>query len=129
MREGRVVFLGAANALVALVPMVGCGDDDSDGLSGGDPADADVTVVALDTLDFDQDDYTVPAGEVTFAYEHGGTITHTLVIEGVDDDDFKLKVDSSGDVDTGTVELEAGEYRIYCDVPGHEEMEATLTVE
>jgi uncharacterized cupredoxin-like copper-binding protein len=38
-------------------------------------------------------------------------------------------VASSGDTDEGTTELEPGDYRIYCDVPGHSAMEATLTVE
>jgi uncharacterized cupredoxin-like copper-binding protein len=38
-------------------------------------------------------------------------------------------VTSEGDTDVGTADLEPGEYRLYCDVPGHESMEATLTVE
>jgi uncharacterized cupredoxin-like copper-binding protein len=52
---------------------------------------------------------------------------HTLLVDEVDD--FKLQVNTNGDTDTGTVELEPGEYRLYCDVPGHTSMEATLTVE
>ena len=118
--------------------VAGCGADDDD--SGGNGAEGDeaqttgrgggdgsVTVVAEDTLSFDRDDYSVPAGEVTIDYENGGNIAHTLLIDSVDD--FKLTVTSSGDTDEGTTELEPGNYRIYCDVPGHSSMEATLTVE
>jgi plastocyanin len=86
-----------------------------------------VTVVAQDSLSFDRDEYTAGAGEVTIDYENGGNMTHTLLIDGVDD--FKLSVAASGDTDEGTVELEPGDHRIYCDIPGHESMEATLTVE
>jgi uncharacterized cupredoxin-like copper-binding protein len=38
-------------------------------------------------------------------------------------------VTGSGDTDEATVELEAGEYQIYCDIPGHESMRATLNVQ
>jgi cytochrome c oxidase subunit II len=116
--------------------LAGCGGDDGDSggdggdeaqTNGGDGGDGRVTVVAEDTLSFDRDDYSVPAGEVTIDYENGGNIAHTLLIDGIDD--FKLAVASSGDTDEGTTELETGEYRIYCDVPGHSDMEATLTVE
>jgi cytochrome c oxidase subunit 2 len=114
--------------------LAGCGGDDDSGGGGGEAqtgggrgADGSVTVVAEDTLSFDRDDYSVPAGEVTIDYENGGNIAHTLLIDGVDD--FKLAVASSGDTDDGTTELEPGDYRIYCDVPGHSDMEATLTVE
>jgi uncharacterized cupredoxin-like copper-binding protein len=50
------------------------------------------------------------------------------VIEGVDG--FKLDVPTNGDVDEGSVDLQSGEYTIYCDVPGHRNagMEATLEV-
>ena len=65
--------------------------------------------------------------EVTIDYENGGNLTHTLLIDGVDD--FKLSVSANGDTDEGTAELEPGDYRIYCDIPGHESMEAMLTVE
>jgi uncharacterized cupredoxin-like copper-binding protein len=54
-----------------------------------------------------------------------GTVAHTLLVKGVSG--FKLEV---GDEDEGTVELEPGEYTLYCDVAGHEAagMVATLTV-
>lgn len=107
-----------------------CGDDDTNGALV-DREDIDLVVVALDSNDFDEDAYTASAGEITVAYEHGGNIYHTLVIEGIDEDEFKLELNRAGDVDVDTVELDAGEYTIFCDVPGHRRagMEATLTVE
>jgi plastocyanin len=118
---------------VAALAVAACGGDDGDGGQGGNGLTSPsgdgggLTVEALDSLSFDRDSYTASAGEVEIVYENGGSMVHTLLIEGVDD--FKLQVNTNGETDTGAVELEAGEYRIYCDVPGHSSMEATLTVE
>jgi plastocyanin len=127
-----LTWIGAL--VVAGAVLAGCGGDDDggggggDGLSTGSGGGGDtVTVVAQDSLRFDRDEYAASAGEVTIDYENSGNLTHTLLIDGVDD--FKLTVTSSGDTDEGTVELEPGDYRIFCDIPGHESMEATLTVE
>ena len=133
MVHRRALVVGAL--VIGGTLLAGCGGDDGDSGDGGGEAqttggggdDGSVTVVAEDTLSFDRDDYSVPAGEVTIDYENGGNIAHTLLIDGIDD--FKLAVASSGDTDEGTTELETGDYRIYCDVPGHSDMEATLTVE
>ena len=131
MTNKRLTWIGAL--VVAGAVLAGCGGDDGgggggNGLSSGSGGGGDtVTVVAQDSLRFDRDEYTASAGEVTIDYETSGNLTHTLLIDGVDD--FKLTVTSSGDTDEGTVELEPGDYRIFCDIPGHESMEATLTVE
>lgn len=110
--------------------LAACGDEDD---GGGATAPASVPegallVEALDSLDFDRDQYRAEAGEVTFVYENKGSLPHTLLIEGIDEDEFFLEV---GDTDTGSVELEPGTYTLYCDVPGHQAagMEATLVVE
>jgi plastocyanin len=118
MRRAGVLFIGSTAVAAVLVPA--CGSDDD---AGGN---ADVTVIAEDTLSFDKGDYTAEAGEVAITYEAGGSMNHTLLIEG--NDDFKLQVSSTGDTDSGTVELGPGSYELYCDVPGHESMRATLTV-
>lgn len=128
MLIGALVITGAM--------LAGCGGDDDGGSGGGDGLSTGsgngggggtVTVVAQDSLRFDRDEYTAGSGEVTIEYENGGNLTHTLLIDGVDD--FKLTVTSNGDTDEGTADLEPGDYRIYCDIPGHESMQATLTVE
>jgi plastocyanin len=116
-----LVLLGSA--AMATVVLGACGDDDDDAGGGGD---ADVTVVAEDTLSFDKGDYTAEAGEITIRYEAGGSMTHTLLIEGVDG--FELQVSGTGSEDSGSVDLEPGSYELFCDVPGHEGMRATLTV-
>lgn len=105
----------------------GGGDDDSSADSGLSVEDADLTVVGED-IEFTRTAYTADAGELTVALVNEGVLPHTLVIEDVDG--FKLST-GQGDEDVDRVSLEAGEYVIYCDVPGHraEGMEATLTVE
>jgi azurin len=42
---------------------------------------------------------------------------------------YKLVVARKGSIDSGTVTLDAGTYQVICDVPGHGNMRATLTVE
>lgn len=124
MTSKEATFIRAAAVAAAVTVVLGaCGGDDGD---GGVAGEADVTVVGFDSFSFDQDEYTVPAGEVTFEYVNEGQLRHTLVVEG--EDDFKLAVNARGDTDRGSIELEPGEYVIYCDEPGHAGMEATLTV-
>ncbi len=104
----------------------GAEDDAED---DAEPAeDADVTVIAED-IDFPNKEFTASAGELTIGYVNDGSIRHTLVIEGVDAWET-LTVSSNGDTASGSVELEAGEYTLFCDVPGHRGagMEGTLTV-
>jgi uncharacterized cupredoxin-like copper-binding protein len=119
-------FRRALGVALVLTAVASCGGDDSS-TGSNPPIDADVTVVAKD-ISFPQTHFTAEAGPVDIAYEDQGHIPHTLKIEGVDD--FELKVNSHGDVDEGTVDLDAGEYTIYCDIPGHRAagMEATLVV-
>lgn len=126
MRRTPLLLLGFAAAL----PLAACGDDDGD--AGGSPATTSgdsgaVTVVAEPGLRFDAEGYDTAAGEVEFVYENADSIAHTLVIDGIDADEFRLEV---GDSDDGSVTLEEGEYTVFCDVPGHRAagMEATLTV-
>lgn len=123
--------------VLCLALMAGaCGDDDAAGPDEGPvpdseevigDADGALTVIAED-IKFGKDEYQADAGEVTFVYENQGSIVHTLLIEEVDD--FELTVSSAGDVDEGTVELEPGDYVMFCDVPGHRVagMEAALVV-
>ena len=119
--------------VVALLAATGCGNDDGEASNApaGDDAGREVTglTVIAEDVDFGDDAYTVAAGTIPVTYRNEGSIVHTLVIEDVDG--FKLEVSSKGDVDEGTVDLEAGEYTIFCDVPGHRDagMEATLQVE
>ncbi|HEY9555192.1 MAG TPA: cupredoxin domain-containing protein [Acidimicrobiales bacterium] len=116
------------------VGLFGCGSTDDGGDGGGGLAAAEesgggaaVEVVAED-IKFAESGLEAAAGEVEFTYTNDGVIGHTLLIDGVDD--FKLEVEANGDVDEGTVTLDAGSYTVYCDIAGHREagMETTLEV-
>ncbi|MCO8126559.1 plastocyanin/azurin family copper-binding protein [Acidimicrobiia bacterium EGI L10123] len=126
MQVRRTMALAGVLALA----LTACGGDDddaatpaSDGGSGG----SELTVIAED-IAFPEDTYQADAGTIDVVYENEGVIEHTLLVEGVDD--FELTVDANGDVDEGSVDLDAGTYTLYCDVPGHQEggMVATLEV-
>ena len=87
---------------------------------------------AVPSLRFDADTYgPISSGEVTFGYVNEDTVRHTLILAKGDTKvpNFKLVIGKKGDVDSGTVTLEKGEYTLICDVPGHSNMKATLTVE
>lgn len=127
-------FLRSA-AAVAMFVVAACGDDDAAapdtaapaaGSGAGAGSDA-VEVIAQD-IAFGADSYQASAGEVSFSYVNEGNILHTLVVEDVGG--LELMVRSSGDTDSGSVELDAGEYTLFCDVPGHRQagMQAALTV-
>ena len=117
-------------ALLAMIVLAGCGGDDEPGGSAAAGTQAGGTTVDVwaEDIRFAQERYQASAGAVDVRYHNDGSIIHTLVIEDVDG--FKLEVTGHGDDDGGTVDLEAGEYTIYCDVAGHREagMEATLEV-
>jgi len=71
-----------------------------------------------------RESYDAGAGCIEVTYTNNGSTSHTLLVEGKSG--FKLSV---GDEDTGTVELPAGSYELYCDVAGHRAtMNADLSV-
>ena len=114
-------------ALLASV-IAGCG-------GGGDsePApsvDADLVVTAVPSIRWDAESYAAPAGDITVALRNEDSVRHTLVVLKDEDvvGDLELAVNRRGDVDTGTITLEAGTYRIFCTVPGHQNMNSELTV-
>jgi plastocyanin len=119
----RVLLLAAVAALPAA-----CGDDDG-GDGAGDIPEGALVVDATDSLDFEPDSLEAPAGSITIALENQGSLPHTFLIED-HEDELTLSVGGSGDVDSGDITLDAGEYTFYCDVPGHRGagMEGTLTV-
>jgi plastocyanin len=108
-----------AALVTALVLLAGCGDDDTaDPQATPSGSEGAVTVVAED-IAFGADTYEADAGTVEFEYVNEGVIQHSLVIEG--NDDFRLLVETRGDVDRGSVDLDAGSYVLVCDIPGHEQ--------
>ena len=96
------------------------------------PAQVDVQVNAVASLKFDKAEYgTVKAGDLVFGYSNQDSVRHTLILakDNVKVPNFKLVIEQKGSNDSGTVSLEAGTYTLLCDVPGHSNMKATLTVE
>ena len=114
--------LAALAALVA--PLTACGGSD-DEASGCSPPTGDLAVGAQDDLTFDAERFEADAGCIEVTYTNEGDIAHTLLVKGKSG--FKLSV---GDTDTGTLDLPAGSYVLFCDVSGHEAagMEADLIV-
>ena len=125
VRRIGLLSLGAAVGLA----LSACSDDHSP--AGAESASTistgGVTVIAED-IRLAEPTYSAQAGAVDITYRNEGNIEHTLVIDGVDG--FKLDVPANGDVDEATVDLQAGQYTLYCDIPGHRAagMEATLEV-
>jgi len=94
------------------------------------PATVDLEVRAVAGLKFDKTAYEATAGDIEIGYVNDDTIRHTLIV--IDGDtkvgSFELKVNKKGDVDLGTINLPAGQYVLFCTVPGHQNMKADLTV-
>ncbi len=90
------------------------------------PAVGELDVVALASIKFDQDEYTLPEGGI-IDVKYSGAPGHTLLIEGAEFVGFKLVAPPGGDE---KAQLDPGAYTIYCDVVGHRAagMEATVTV-
>jgi uncharacterized cupredoxin-like copper-binding protein len=132
-RSLRTILLAA---VVTAPLLAACGDDDDTASTTtaattqdtGAGATSSLSVHGTNDLKFVPATYEAQAGEVEFTLVNDGSIEHTLLIKGVGD--FKLGVAGSGDTDQGSVELEPGEYTLYCDVAGHEAagMVAELTV-
>ncbi len=113
-----------AIAATAAVVLAGCGN-------GGDTAepaaDGSLQVEAGDMY-FEPDSFAADAGEVTVSLENVGGVEHDFVVEEAGDE---LVVHSDpGETNTGTIELDAGTYTVYCNIPGHRDagMEGTLEV-
>jgi plastocyanin len=117
-------------AVIALA-LSACGGSGTSEPAETVPAGA-LVVKAVSGLKFDAKTYgPIPAGDVTFGYVNEDSIRHTLIVAKGDEKvgTFKLEVNNKGQVDSGTVTLDAGTYTLLCDVPGHGNMKATLAVE
>jgi uncharacterized cupredoxin-like copper-binding protein len=128
----RVAAAACGTIVFALVlGASGCSDDDE---GGGNTVDA-----TLSDFKIDLADDSAPAGDVTFKVKNDGPSTHEFVIFKTDlspddlptDDDGNVAesdefapVDEIEDIESGdspelTVNLEAGDYVIICNVPAH----------
>jgi len=130
MKARFLLPAGAVSALAAITfTVAACGGSDSSSTPPSIPAGA-LEVDAVAGLKFDKSEYTATAGSVTIAYFNEDTQRHTLVVKDADGIVIgsKLEVNKKNDLDVATYQLTAGTYEIYCDVPGHGGMKATLVV-
>lgn len=107
------------------------GEPDADADAGEPDADAgSAESVAFEAGDLFYEGLpeTLPAGAITFEMDNVGNLPHDLTIEELGD--RKVIDTEGGGSGSAVVELEPGEYTLYCSVPGHRsQMELTLTVE
>ena len=122
----------AATLLIASL-LISCGGGSSENGSSTEKTESPseegvVRVITYDSQKFDEEMYEASEGLVKIEYVLDGFQSHTLVIEGMEDD-FKLEV-GSNKTDIGEIQLKAGRYILYCDVAGHRTsgMEAKLLV-
>lgn len=118
-----------AVALVAALALAACGSGD-DRNDAGDAALAGTPVSMRDAMRFGPDTLTVKSGsDVQIALSNNGAIKHNLSIDAADVDQDLDGGDSTSI--TFTAPDAPGEYKIYCNIPGHEAagMKATLIVE
>lgn len=128
----RLGALAVSGVLAMTLAACGGGDDnggsDDDNGNGGGTASSTFEVEGTDDLKFNPTSGTVAAGEVEIVLTNGPTVEHNVVIEELDDE--VVVEAAAGETASGTVELEAGSYTYYCNIPGHRQagMEGTLTV-
>jgi len=114
----------------SLISLSACGGSSSSSPAYTVPADAGLVVKAVPTIRLDATEYTATAGDIKVFLANDDNVKHILVIRQGDKvvGDLELTVTKRGTVDEGTINLEAGEYSVYCIIPGHGNMNSTLTV-
>ena len=116
--------------LVALaIPVAaGCGSDEETDTTAS--AEGQTIEISGSDFKFDPADIAVAdAGEVTFRLTNDGESPHAIEIEGNGVEEESETIDA-GKTTELTVDLEEGEYEIYCPVDGHKGlgMKGTVTV-
>jgi plastocyanin len=116
-------------ALIAVFALSACGGGSS-APAETIPSDAGLIVKNVKSIRFDKSEYSAIAGNVKVVTVNEDTVRHTLLIvqDCVKVPNFKLVVAEEGAIDVGEINLAAGSYTLICDVPGHQNMKATLTV-
>jgi plastocyanin len=122
-------ILVTITVLVLGLLLAACGGDDDSGgnAKGGETISATNGKVTVDAHDvyFNAKEIDATPGDLTITLKNEGAQQHSFVI-----DDPKFKVQTPpGSSKTGTVDVKAGSYAYYCDIPGHRAtMNGTLVV-
>lgn len=116
----RPVFAGAALVILAggVAAVAMAAGSDSDVAQSGD-----VTVDAKD-IEFAPERVTVASGGGVLV-DNQDLVRHTFTVED-QDIDLGIPTNRARRVD---IDLPAGTYEFFCDVPGHDDMKGTLVVE
>jgi hypothetical protein len=136
--SSKLLIVAFAVALIVSAGIVTLGPSEDHGEAGGggfvEPTGKPVATVTVEAqpgaaIAFNADSFTTQAGinEIDYVLGNG---THTLLVDVPVLAGFILVVGGSKTQDKGKVELEPGDYTIFCDVPGHRSagMEADLEV-
>ena len=119
-----------------------CGDDDETTTAASDTSTEATTTEASSegggaTVDISETEFaldpadpTTDAGSVTFNVSNDGQTVHNLEVEGNGVEEVTDTIEAGASAQL-TVDLEAGDYKIYCTIGDHaaQGMEGTLTVE
>lgn len=131
MTTAMRLMIASVLLAVAALSLAACGSDDSgDGATtaaaAGETIEISGTEFAFDppSIQLDQ------AGEYTFRLRNDGGAPHALEIEGAGIEEAATDTIGPGETAELTVELQDGEYEMYCPVDGHRDMgmEGTLVV-
>ncbi|TLS38986.1 cytochrome C oxidase subunit II [Pseudalkalibacillus caeni] len=119
MKKKLLVLMSA----LLMLALAACGGSDDASSDSGKGSDGGSVTLEAKNWEFDKEEYTVPAGDVTINLKNAEGF-HSVTI---DDTDVKIEGDGKA-----TANLEAGEYTIRCATPcgeGHTDMTAKLVVE
>jgi uncharacterized cupredoxin-like copper-binding protein len=138
----RNALLGAALVLAVSAPAVAaCGSGSSPGstASPAPPASSPTAAAAATKVTVDETEFKISLSQSTFSpgtYEfavaNSGKFPHNLVINGPGVDKQKIPAGSpltAGQSTATTVTLQAGQYELYCGVPGHKDKGMDLTIQ
>jgi uncharacterized cupredoxin-like copper-binding protein len=139
-RRRALGVLAAGSVALAACGGDGAGDAMPMGAAPAADTGTDIEVTGTDSVRFEPDTLTVPAGEeVTLTFSADSGVEHDFVIEGAAtvgtadaerEGDLHVVRADPGETATATFRVdEPGSYAVYCSVPGHRDtgMVATLT--
>ena len=113
-----------------LLALSACGGS-SDSSANTVPADADVVVRAVEGIAWNESAFTATAvdGKIKiYAVNESGLAHNMYVVQGDTSEGDFIDLPRRGSDGTLVYELVPGEYHIVCKIPGHNNMNATLTV-
>ena len=131
MRRTPVALVALALPALAL-SVAACGSDSGSGGPTTVPPPADVTIVAVEGIRWDQEAYTATStdGKVVIQGRNDSSLGHNLYVVAADGTQVAEHEDlgKKGDSVTEAFDITPGEYTVICKIPGHSGMKSSLTV-